>query len=389
MEQSLAVAITLCYQFESDYYNRGQLKSCILRATEESEAMIDDNVNMVFEDIENANLGNMVHENVTNSIRKSHIVIFELSDVNANVIYELGIANGLKKPIIIIREESSREELPTDINQLIYLTYKKDKLESFHHILASSIVKIFNSYDETNFISESLKEKILKKYAEESPEKIFDILGQSNKLKVLQTKNDFSCSFQEVLSSTNINFYYVGAMGFLASGKEWLDMYTENFSQGKVFSRIVYLQSLKDFYEIYDDEDMLINYCVWLAQNYHLLKLKVIAISHSQDSSIWKNGLSFIVSDEKKLLISTGVFSDLYNNKGFIIENEEIAKMFKEYAKILSVKSKTVKPKDFLHYFSFGEDLSEIPAVIVGALEEDDYNKLRVACEKYVMESVG
>jgi len=44
MEQSLAVAITLCYQFESDYYNKGQLKLCILRATEESEAMIDDNV---------------------------------------------------------------------------------------------------------------------------------------------------------------------------------------------------------------------------------------------------------------------------------------------------------------------------------------------------------
>jgi len=388
MEQSLAVAITLCYQFESTYYNKGQLKSCILRATEEAEEIISDNVNIVFEDIENANLGNMVHENVSNSIRKSHIVIFELSDVNPNVLYELGIANGLKKPIIIIREEDSQEELPSDINQLIYLTYRKEKLDNFHHELAATIVKIYDSYDETSFISSSLKEKILYKYAEENPEKIFEILGHTNKLKVLQTKNDFSSSFRTVLSSTIMNFYYVGAMGFLSSGEEWLEIYTENFTKGKVFSRVIYLQSLKDFYDIYDDEDMLINYCVWLAQNYYLLKLKVITISHSKDISIWKNGLSFIVSDEKKLLISTGAFMEQYNNKGFLIENEEIAKMFKEYAKILAIKSKKVKIKDFLRYFSLGEELTEIPPAIINALETGDYDQLREVCEQYVMERV-
>jgi nucleoside 2-deoxyribosyltransferase len=388
MEQSLAVAITLCYQFESEYYKKSQLKSCISRATEEAEELIEDNINMVFEDIENANLGNMIHENITNSIRKSHIVIFELSDVNPNVLYELGIASGLQKPIIIIREENSKEELPSDINQLIYLTYNKEKLDRFHHELANTIVRIYNSYDETSFISASLKEKILYKYAEESPEKIFEILGETNKLRVLRTKRDFSTSFKDVLASSTMNFYYVGAMGFLSSGKEWIDMYTEYFSKGKIFSRIIYLQSLEDFYQIYDDEDMLINYCVWLAQNYYLLKLRIIAISHSKDISIWKNGLSFIVSDEKKLLMSTGAFTDQYNNKGFLIENEEIAKIFKEYSKILSIKSKKVKTKDFLHYFSFGEELKEIPPMINDALDSGNYGALRDACEQYVLSNI-
>ena len=160
MSQPLAISITLCHQFDSKYYDTGKLKSCIVRAAEESEEMLD-NVNMVFEDIEDAIYDTQVHSNVIKSIRNSHIVIFEISDVNPNVVYELGIASGLEKPIIILREKSSKEELSTDINQFIYIEYDKNELHRLSGILAHKIAKIYGHYNEIDFISDTLQEKII------------------------------------------------------------------------------------------------------------------------------------------------------------------------------------------------------------------------------------
>lgn len=387
MRQSLAISITLCYQFKSNYYNTAKLKSCITQAAQESEDMLED-VNMVFEDIEEATYANLVHENVINSIRKSHIVIFEISDVNPNVLYELGIANGLKKPIIILRELESKEELPTDVNQFIYLNYKKSELDIFSSKLAYSIIKAYESYDEMDLISKSLQNKIVDSFILKKPKETFTKLSQSNLVKTLKSKDEFQVAFEEIVASTKVNFYYIGTMGFLATGNKWLDLYHKYFDENKVFSRIVYLQTLKEFHDIYNDEEMLINYCVWLVQNYFLVKNNVISLNLSKDVGIWKNGISIVVSDEKKLLVSTGSFSYEYNNKGFYIDNEEISQMFKEYAKILAIKSKSIKPRDLIRYLSFDTKLRELPDQIRDVLETEEFNRLRDACEEYVFQNV-
>lgn len=387
MDQSLAISITLCYQFESSYYNTKVLKSCILQATEEAEGMLE-NVNLVFEDIEESINGNVVHENVINSIRKSHIILFELSDVNPNVLYELGIANGLKKPIIILREANANTNLPTDINQFIYLTYDKNKLDKFHHKLSKNIIKLYNSYDELDFISDSLQVKIVDKLVEQNPNLVFEKLCKYNLVKVLTRKDDFSKIFNNMIKTTNTNLYYIGAMGFLVSENDWAELYIKQFQNNIVFSRIVYLKNLKDFYEIYDDEDILLNYCTWLALNYYLVKNKIISLKSSSDVSIWKNGISFVVSDEEKILLATGSFSYEYNTKGIYIQNKEISKIFKEYAKILSIKSTKVKSKDIIKCFSFDEEVKKLPEEIEEVLDKKDFCNLRKTCEKYISQFV-
>jgi len=388
MSPPLAISITLCHQFESNYYNSAKIKSCIIKSAEDSESMLE-NINLVFEDIEEATHSSMVHENVINSIRKSHIVIFELSDVNPNVLYELGIANGLKKPIIVLRETNANEKLPTDLNQFIYLTYDKNKLDKFHHKLSKSIIKAYESYDELDFISDRLKLKIVDKFMSQNADIIFQKLNKNNLVKALKGKDDFAYALKDIILNTKTNFYYIGAMGYLASGDDWVDLYQKQFFDNKIFSRIVYLKTLKEFYDIYDDDEMLINYCIWMSINYHLLKHKMITISYSEDISIWKNGLSFVVSDEKKLLIATGSFYQENNVTGLLIENGEIAQMFKEYAKILAVKSKRVKPKDMIKFFSFDKKIDKFPKNIKKVLDEENFMELRSVCEEYVTDCLN
>ena len=218
---------------------------------------------------------------------------------------------------------------------------------------------------------------------------IFQKLNKNNLVKALKGKDDFAYALKDIILNTKTNFYYIGAMGYLASGDDWVDLYQKQFFDNKIFSRIVYLKTLKEFYDIYDDDEMLINYCIWMSINYHLLKHKMITISYSEDISIWKNGLSFVVSDEKKLLIATGSFYQENNVTGLLIENGEIAQMFKEYAKILAVKSKRVKPKDMIKFFSFDKKIDKFPKNIKKVLDEENFMELRSVCEEYVTDCLN
>lgn len=382
MGQSLSIIITLCYQFESDFYSNKLLKNTIISATQAAEDMLTD-VNMAFEDIEEAIHSTEVRQNVTTSIRKADIVIFEISDLNHNVMYELGIANTLGKPIILLREESSKNDLPSDVNQFIYLKYNKNRMDTLIMDLSKKIKKLYSSIDEISFVPKDIQEKIIDRYMQENSKNVFSKLDKYELVKIINSTKEFNIAFEKILSSTQKNFYYIGAVGMLSSSNEWLERYTKYFTEQKVFARVVYLHTLKDFYKIYEDEDMLVDYCFWLAQNYYLLDKKIVSINLSKDVGIWKNGMSLIVSDEKKMLISTGQFSSEYNYKGLYIEDSNIARIFKEYAKLLAFKSKNITSKKMIKFFSLHEKTNKLPSEIEKALE-DDLSNLRDACEKYI-----
>jgi nucleoside 2-deoxyribosyltransferase len=383
MNESLAVSIALCYQFESKYYDSSELKSCITQATQYAEDMLS-GINMVFDDIEDAMHHTQVHENVTEAIRKSHIIIFEISDLNHNVIYELGVANTLKKPIIILREKTSENPLPADINQFIYIEYEKNKLEELSSVLAKRIKKAYKNYDETAFVPKRVQKKIIDSFISNNSVEIFQKLDSEGLVRVLKSKKDFQKVFEDIVASTKVNFYYMGTMGFLSSSNQWMDIYKKYFDKNKVFSRIVYLKTLKEFHEIYDDEEMLVNYCLWLSQNYYMLKEKIISINHSEDVGIWKNGMSIVVSDEEKLLIATGSFRSEYNSRGILIQDANISQIFKEYTKVLSVKSKSIRPRGMLKYFSFNEKVKQLPVEIEDIFKSGKFDDLRKACESYI-----
>ena len=78
-------------------------------------------------------------QKVRQSIERSRFVIVKVDSNNLNVYYELGLAMGLDKEILLICEESLILELPTDIKNLECLTYPKGNYE----ILESRVVRFF------------------------------------------------------------------------------------------------------------------------------------------------------------------------------------------------------------------------------------------------------
>ena len=78
-----------------------------------------------------------IPDDVRNLIRSSYAVIVDLTDLNSNVLYELGFADGLgKKPILI--HEGPIGKLPFDFSSRRVFTYHDDKenLEIFSRKLS-------------------------------------------------------------------------------------------------------------------------------------------------------------------------------------------------------------------------------------------------------------
>jgi hypothetical protein len=64
-------------------------------------------------------------------IRTSDVVIADITRLNPNVMFELGIAHGLGKPLILLLNEDADVDLPTDLAGYQYLTYTPGNLSSF------------------------------------------------------------------------------------------------------------------------------------------------------------------------------------------------------------------------------------------------------------------
>jgi hypothetical protein len=58
-------------------------------------------------------------------IQKSKVLLAELTDKNANVFYELGLAHAIGKPVVLVSETLG--DIPFDLQQLRVLLYDKDE----------------------------------------------------------------------------------------------------------------------------------------------------------------------------------------------------------------------------------------------------------------------
>lgn len=76
---------------------------------------------------------------IVNSIKRSRYVIAKVDNDNLNVYFELGLAMGLGKEILLISEIGKIENLPTDLNNFECLTYEKGNYEE----LKQKIIKFF------------------------------------------------------------------------------------------------------------------------------------------------------------------------------------------------------------------------------------------------------
>lgn len=76
-------------------------------------------------------------ENVQNAIAKVDFVILllpsdntQMGEVNANLLFEMGIIVGMAKPLLALVEKNSNTRLPSDLASIMYLNYEPQKIES-------------------------------------------------------------------------------------------------------------------------------------------------------------------------------------------------------------------------------------------------------------------
>ncbi|MBQ7067132.1 MAG: hypothetical protein IJN92_09975 [Lachnospiraceae bacterium] len=97
---------------------------------------------------------------ILNGIATSQYIIVDISESNANVFYELGIAQTLKEPnnIFIIKEKAAKT--PFDIQHLQYISYDKNNLKKLALELVEKLEScqykndFWNALNSQNFIDE-------------------------------------------------------------------------------------------------------------------------------------------------------------------------------------------------------------------------------------------
>src|SRR5262249_32283809 len=63
----------------------------------------------------------MIIEDVWTSIRQARVIVGDISGANPNVLYEIGLAHALGKPIVLINR--SRDDVPFDLHSVRYHYY--------------------------------------------------------------------------------------------------------------------------------------------------------------------------------------------------------------------------------------------------------------------------
>lgn len=90
--------------------------------------------------------GPLLHK-IIQSIRRSRYIIAKVDQDNLNVFYELGLAMGLEKDVILIAEQELVLNLPSDLKNWECITYKKGDYNG----LKSNIIRFFkDNYEYIN-----------------------------------------------------------------------------------------------------------------------------------------------------------------------------------------------------------------------------------------------
>lgn len=98
-----------------------------------------------------ASVRGVVMKEVWAAINGCRLIIADISEVNANVFYELGIAHTVGKPVILLTQAQSPEEVPFDVRHLRYINYRNtiEGGERLAQDLKQAMLWILNDLKET------------------------------------------------------------------------------------------------------------------------------------------------------------------------------------------------------------------------------------------------
>lgn len=91
-------------------------------------------------DIADVSKPGVIMHQVWRSIRSAHVIIADLTGLNANVLYEVGMAHALGKEVILVTQNP--EELPFDVKGLRWIPYGFSNLRDLEKKLKDSLAEL-------------------------------------------------------------------------------------------------------------------------------------------------------------------------------------------------------------------------------------------------------
>jgi len=161
-------------------------------------------------------------KDILEHIQNAYIVIANLTDLNPNVFYELGVRHALSKRTIMITEDIN--SLPSDLKEYRAISYYPDitTIEEFKDNLAKTITEILNNPDKSdNPVQDRLPSIIESK--EEQYLKEIEILNRKLTSKTTQKKNAVITNEDTPRKRTEriIGLMNVKEPGFLEHNPTW------------------------------------------------------------------------------------------------------------------------------------------------------------------------
>lgn len=184
----------------------------IMPFNEECLHLYDDLKNKFSNDYEFTNAGDMdnqqnILKDIVLGISEATVIIADLTGLNANVFYELGLAHAMNKKVIIITQQI--DELPFDIksyraNEYSLLFYRIPKLyEELEKLLRGAVD---NSVKYGNPVSDFIPNYFLKSESISNAQNILDNLATSNSTDI-DFEDDQDAGFLDYITNINENLY--------------------------------------------------------------------------------------------------------------------------------------------------------------------------------------
>ncbi len=142
-------SVTLFYgfQFNSKYFKKGEYEYAIQNAVDiANDNLKESGFNIIIIRPE-LTPGDFINSKIIEKIVDSDICVFEISDNNPNVFFELGAASSIGKATILLVNTNAEITIPSDLSGIMCLKY--DEFNKLSLQLSNTLTEFFRSIDES------------------------------------------------------------------------------------------------------------------------------------------------------------------------------------------------------------------------------------------------
>lgn len=147
-----------------------------------------------------------IMDDIWHSIRRCRFVIAELTGRNPNVLYEVGLAHAIGKPVIVLTRNG--DDVPFDLKDLRYIFYDVNDPfwgENLKISIQSLVKKVLENPEMENYLEDITKPNPL-------------VFPEIKKIKVEKTKNKFFDISGNWIGSFDLNGYHGITVNIIQDG---------------------------------------------------------------------------------------------------------------------------------------------------------------------------